>query len=222
MSTSTSSRRSATTRRTSMTIRNIRLTAILKPEDVIHSAQTEDGEEILALLLRHLALDYGIGNLKTATGTVMRNIKDDPGHGRLRQGILVPYARLEKVVEPLIAVATSEAGFTFGDLGEDRFHVVAVVLVPLDMPGAYKQIHKGLEKIFPDPETAAEVGRLRSALAVWQHFDSGGTIGVTQPGHRRFGTAGSGTCLHHGPTLQADCVGTTQERRRTPGLHLRT
>ena len=173
-STSGSSRRSVTSRRTSVTIRNIRLTAMPKPEDIVHHAETESGEEILGELLRHLALSYGIGNLKAALAEVMGNIESDPGHGRLRQGVLVPYGRLEKVTEPLLAVATSETGFVFDNLGDERYYVVVVVLVPIDMPGAYKQILQGLEKAFPETESAAEVGKLSSALSVWQHFEAGG------------------------------------------------
>ncbi len=173
-SASGSSRRSVTTRRTSITIRNIRLTSIFQPEDIIHHAETESGEEILSELLRHLALTYGIGNLKVAHAEVMGNIASDPGHGRLRRGVLVPYGRLEKVTEPLLAVATSEAGFVFDGIAGERFHVVVAVVVPIDMPGAYKQILQGLEKAFPGEDSAQEVGRLSSALSVWQHFEAGG------------------------------------------------
>lgn len=174
-SASGSSRRSVTTRRTrtAVTIRNIRLTEILKPEDVIHHAPAESGEEVLSQLLHHLALDYGIGNFRAALAEVMRNIRSDPSNALLRKGVLVPYARLEKVDEPLLAVATSDTAFTFEDLPGHKFHVVVAALVPSDMPGAYKQILQGLEHVFPENASAAELGRLPSALAVWQHFDAG-------------------------------------------------
>ena len=162
-SASDSSRRNVTTRRTSITIRNIRLTSILQPEDIVHHAETESGEEILSELLRHLALTYGIGNLKAAHADVMGNIASDPGHGRL-----------EKVTEPLLAVATSEMGFVFDGIAGERFHVVVAVVVPIDMPGAYKQMLQGLEKAFPEEDTAWKVGQLSSAFSVWQHLEAGG------------------------------------------------
>ncbi len=174
-STSASSRRHTnTTRRTSVTIRNVRLTAMLQPEDIIHRAETESGEEILGDLLRHLALTYGIGNLNAALAEVLGNIESDPEQGKLKKGVFVPYGRLDKVTEPLLAVATSEKGFTFKDLGGERYYVVVVVVVPSDMPGAYKQIVQGLEKSFPDDGSAREMSTLGSSLSVWQHFESGG------------------------------------------------
>lgn len=147
---------------------------MLQPEDIIHHSETESGEEVLAELLRHLALNYGIGNLKSALGEVMTNLETDPAHGQVCEGVLVPYARLEKVAEPQLAVATSETGFVFKELDGERVHVVVVVLVPIDMPGAYKQILQGLEKSFPDKETVRAVGALSSSLSVWQHFEAGG------------------------------------------------
>lgn len=155
-------------RRTSITIRNIRLTALFKPEDILHHTDTTDLGEILDELLRHLALEYGIGNLREAKASVMESVGDAM---LARAGLAVPYGRLEKVTEPLVAMATSENGI---DYEGEKLYVVVLVLVPIDLPGAYKQILSALEKICDTPESAAEVAHLQSPLAVWQHFDAGG------------------------------------------------
>ncbi|MCD8140288.1 MAG: CBS domain-containing protein [Planctomycetaceae bacterium] len=155
-------------RRTSITIRNIRLTSLFKPEDIIHHTDAARLEEILGSLLRHLALEYGIGNLREAKAGVIESV----GQAMMaRRGLAVPYGRLEKVTEPLVAMATSEAGFDFEG---EKLHLVVLVLVPADLPGAYKQVLSGIERACPDDDSAALVASLQSPLLVWQHFDAGG------------------------------------------------
>lgn len=163
-----SSSQTRQSRRTSVTIRNIRLTSLFKPEDIIHHAGTTDLNEIFDELLRHLALEYGIGNLRDAKASVMESVG---GEMLARTGLAVPHGRLEKVTEPLIAMATSESGF---DYAGEKLYVVALVLVPIDLPGVYKQILSAIERACPDPDSVVQVARLQSPLAVWQHFDAGG------------------------------------------------
>ena len=156
-------------RRTSITIRNIRLTALFKPADILHQLgeHTEDG--IIHRLLEHLALEYGIGNLKTATEEVKANMVKDDVH--ICPGTAVLYGRLEKVTDPLIAMATFREPVSFAG---KKVHLVVVVLSPLDMPGAYKQILQGLSKSCDADDAARKLASLASPLAVWQHFDAGG------------------------------------------------
>ncbi len=164
---STSSRSSS--RRTSVTIRNIRLTSLFKPEDILHHTECSVPRDIVRKLLEHLALYYGIGNINVAMEEVMASLEKDDIYSC--SGMAVLYGRLEKVTDPLVALATSENGIKFGDR---KIHLIAVVLSPMDMPGTYKQIFHGLSHACERDATAHRVAMLESPLAVWQHFDAGG------------------------------------------------
>ncbi len=156
-------------RRSSVTIRNIRLTALFKPEDIIHPTTAVDERTLVRQLLEHLALNYGIGNINKATEEVMAGLgQDDVGN---HPGLVVLYGRLEKVTDPLVAMATSEKGV---EIGGKLAHLVIIVLSPVDMPGTYKQILHGITRACEGEDAALRVASLRSPLAVWQHFDAGG------------------------------------------------
>ena len=164
----TSSSRSPS-RRTSVTIRNIRLTSLFKPEDILHHYTGDEPEEIIRKLLEHLALNYGIGNLQVAMDEVMTGIERDDIHAC--SGMAVLYARLEKVSDPLIAIATKEKGV---EIGGKIVYLVIVVLIPMDMPGAFKQILHGLTKVCGTADNTPQmVAAFNSSLTVWQHFDAG-------------------------------------------------
>ncbi len=156
-------------RRTSVTIRNIRLTALFKPEDIIHHTECSTPPEIVRKLLEHLALYYGIGNIDVATDEVMGSVSKEDSYPC--DGMSVLYGRLERVTDPLVALATSEGGIMFD--GRKTF-LIAVVLAPMDMPGTYKQILHGLVRACEGDEMVKKVAMLQSPLAVWQHFDAGG------------------------------------------------
>lgn len=155
--------------KTSVTIRNIRLASLFKPEDVLHRSGTATGDEIVHEMLSHLALHYGIGNIKDAEREVKATMAKDPP--LVKPGLAVPYGRPEKITEPLVAIATSEQGFQFED---GLAYLVMLVLTPVDLPGAYTQILRGIEKACDRDNAAREVAGLKSPLAVWQYFDAGG------------------------------------------------
>ncbi|MDR1744772.1 MAG: hypothetical protein LBS30_03350, partial [Planctomycetota bacterium] len=145
-------------------IRNLRLTDLFQTEDVFHDAEGGTVEEVITDLLKHLALSYGIGNIWDVNAAVLANLDNFLYH-TIRPGILVPYARLEKVDEPRIAVATSENGFLATSesellLNQPRFRILVLVLIPVGMPGAFKQIENGLERAFPSDESVREVASL--------------------------------------------------------------
>lgn len=155
--------------RGTVSIRNIRLTALFKPEDIVHhsAAATRDG--IIRELLERLALRYGIGNVDKAFDLVDETL--ERGNVNIGPGIQVPHARLENIPTLRIAVATSERGVDFG--GETA-HLIILILIPVDMPGAYIQTLQGMSKVLDKGEGAARnVAALESPLAVWQFFDAG-------------------------------------------------
>lgn len=159
----------SSSRRTSVTIRNIRLTALFSPEEVIHPTSSTTGDAAVEELLMRLALHYGIGNIKHARAEVASHTAKNGAI--VKPGLAVVYARLEKVMEPLLAMATSQGGVAFED---GVANLVVLVLTPIDMPGAYTQILRGLEKYCEEEGAALGVAGLQSPLAVWQYFESGG------------------------------------------------
>ncbi|MDR1519027.1 MAG: CBS domain-containing protein [Planctomycetota bacterium] len=156
-------------RRTSVTIRNIRLTALFKPEDIVAPGDAATDREVIRRLLEHLALAYGIGNINIAMDEVLTSLDKDDVHAC--PGLAVLYSRLERVADPLIAMAPLEKGMT---IAGKTVHLLVVVLTPPDMPGAYKQIRQGIIKTCEGEGEAGRIASLKSSLAIWRHFDSGG------------------------------------------------
>lgn len=157
------------TRRTSISIRNIRLTALFKPEDIIHHTSAKTSQEVISQLLERLALRYGIGNVENAMRGVMEVM--EKGDIQIGTGLAIPHARLENISQLRIAVATSESGISFGDKSAN---LIILILIPTDMPGAYMQTLQGIAKVFEKEDSVRRVVSLNSPLAVWQYFDAGG------------------------------------------------
>lgn len=167
MDTKRSSRR--TSSRSSNTLRRLRITALFRPEDILHNPEDVQGDELPGVLLEHLALEYGIGNIKVAQGEITANMRKDDVH--VAPGMAVIYGRLEKVDKPLVAMATFRRGLQFAGR---RVHLVVAILIPSDMPGVYKQILHGIAKSCESEGAAQTVASLATPLAVWQHFEAGG------------------------------------------------
>ncbi len=159
----------AKARRAGISIRNIRLTALFKPEDIIHRTQAQTSQEVVRELLERLALRYGIGNVETAMQGVMEVM--EKGDIQLGSGLAIPHARLENLSQLRIAVATSDQGIQFGD---KLSHLIILILIPTDMPGAYMQTLQGIAQVFEKETSVPRVVSLNSPLAVWQFFDAGG------------------------------------------------
>lgn len=158
----------AIARRSSISIRNIRLTELFKPEDILHHATAETSGEVIRQLLERMALRYGIGNVDAALDAVKEvMIKGDI---QLGNGLAIPHARLENLSRLRIAVATSEKGIDFNGTVS---HLIILILIPLDMPGAYMQTLQGLAKVFEKPDSIDKLVALKSPLAVWQYFEAG-------------------------------------------------
>lgn len=157
-------------RRTSVTLRKLRLTALFKPEDILHNPDNISGDELPAKMLEHLALEYGIGNVRTAIAEIEASMEKSDVH--MRPGLAVIYGRLEKVESPLVTMATSRKGMQFkGKL----IHLLVLIVTPPDMPGAYKQILTAITKSCETEEgSALHIASHGSPLAVWQHFEAGG------------------------------------------------
>lgn len=159
----------SSSRRASVTLRRLRLTALFRPEDILHNQDDVAGDDVPRILLEHLALEYGIGNIRAALDEVTANMKKDDVHAR--PGMAVVYGRLDKVDTPRVALAAFRRGVQFAG---KRVHLVAAILIPSDMPGVYKQILHGLAKTCESDGAARVIASLPSPLAIWQHFDAGG------------------------------------------------
>lgn len=155
--------------RKSISIRNIRLTALFKPEDIIHHTTAKTADDVIRELLERLALRYGIGNAEIAFDAVKEVMAK--GDIEISPGLALPHARLENINQLRIAVATSEEGI---DFGSTMARVIILILIPTDMPGAYMQTLQGLSKVFKKESSVDIAAELKTPLAVWQHFDAGG------------------------------------------------
>ncbi|MDR1534756.1 MAG: hypothetical protein LBU64_06615, partial [Planctomycetota bacterium] len=74
-------------------IRNLRLTSLFKPEDIVNPGKAGTIREIILRLLEHLALNYGIGNIGVAMDEVMASLERDDI--LVCPGLAVLYGRLE-------------------------------------------------------------------------------------------------------------------------------
>lgn len=155
--------------RLNKSLRNIRLTSLFKPEDIIPNIEATTQDDVLRILLERLALRYGIGNVDDAMAEVKDRI--EKGGVCIAPGLVVPHARLEYAPRLRIAVATSKEGVM---IGPDLAHVIILIVVPVDMPGAYMHTLQGIAKACERPGTVEKLAAMSSADSIWQHFDSGG------------------------------------------------
>ncbi|MDR2390135.1 MAG: hypothetical protein LBE84_00420, partial [Planctomycetota bacterium] len=123
----------------SATIRNIRLTALFKPEDIVASGDAADDRGLIRRMLEHLALTYGIGNINVAMDEVLASLERDDVHPC--PGLAILPGRLERVSDPLIALSPIEKGMA---IAGETVHLLGIILTPPDMPGAYQQIRQGI------------------------------------------------------------------------------
>lgn len=170
MDKTSTARTRVTSRRTNITMRRVRLTSLFQPEDVLHNIEDVSSENIPPKMLEHMALEYGIGNVRVAVAEVMANMEKSDVH--LTPGMAVIHGRLDKVSEPLMSMATFKNGIMFRG---KTIYLLVLVLTPPDMPGAYKQIYHALTKSSRSEEDMPmHVASLASPLAVWQYFEAGG------------------------------------------------
>ncbi len=159
-----------TTRGVTKSLRNIRLAALFTPADVIVDSQAESQEQIIRLLLERLAIRYGIGNVDDAYREVMERI--DKGGVSVAPGVVVPHARLNFPLNLRVAVATSRKGIPFGD---NLAHVIFLIIVPVDMPGAYMQTLQGIAKFCLKENATDKITKSNTGQEVWEFLDSGST-----------------------------------------------
>ncbi|MDR3211487.1 MAG: CBS domain-containing protein [Planctomycetota bacterium] len=160
---------SSNARAKTLSIRNIRLTALFAPEDIIpHSPLTEQSA-LIRQMLEHLALRYGIGNVEEVYKEVMDCIAKDNIH--LSDELAVPHVRLKNLDTIRIAIATSDLGI---HIAGKPTKIIFLILIPTDMPGAYLQTQQAIVKICAKEGAADTIVALKSPLAIWQHFEAGG------------------------------------------------
>lgn len=151
-------------------LRNIRLAALFTPDDVIVETEADTQEKVIRQLLERLAIRYGIGNVDEAYREVMDHI--EKGGVSVAPGVVVPYARMNFPLHLRVAVATSKKGISFGD---NLAHVIFLIVVPIDMPGAYMQTLQGISKFCKKENATEKIIASRSGKEVWEFFDTGST-----------------------------------------------
>ncbi len=155
--------------RNAAAMRNMRLSALFTPGDVIPCVDGTDEDGIVDRLLEHLALEYGIGNLAAARAQVVAAMRKDAIHAG--PGLAVVTARLERVDKPLVAIAASAAGVPFAG---KNVHIIAAALAPQDMPGVNRQVLHALRRAVESESVAKSVAERNDGQAIWQHFSDRG------------------------------------------------
>lgn len=169
MSTKMRQRSATSTSRVTSSYSHLSLASLFRPEDILHKCEAGGDDDIVRQLLLHLALEHGIGNFRQAQEEVAANLKKEGPH--IAPGVAVMYGKLEKIPEPLVAMATFPGGREFAGR---RVFLVAAVLMPIDMPGIFKQIVHSLNKACGRGGDAERIAAYESAHAVWRHFKEGG------------------------------------------------
>lgn len=151
-------------------LRNIRFTSLLKPEDIITNTDASTQTEVVRQLLEKLALRYGIGNVDDAMTEVLSRV--EAGGVVVAPGVAVPHARLENAPRLRMAVATSQKGISFNG---DTVHAVFLIIIPVDMPGAYMQMLQGVAKVCSKDGALEIIASMKTGKEVWDYFDAGGS-----------------------------------------------
>jgi nitrogen PTS system EIIA component len=115
----------------------IKLSDCLIRENVLFEVEASNRDEVLARLVKRLE--------ETKDGfdsvAVIRALKEREAvlPTVIAPGVALPHARLERLAQPLVAIATTRKGIVF-DPGKDPVHLILLVLTPESDPSAHLRI----------------------------------------------------------------------------------
>lgn len=155
-------------------LNGINFASLFSQRDTLCQTQIAEREPLIRKLLEVLAYNHGIGNVEDAFQMVMD--REQKMSTLIAPGIAVPHARIDAVKSIVVGVATSRPGIVFGDGESNPAHLVILILVPRDQPGAYLQAVSSFAKILNEPGIAKRIAEMDTADEVWRFFDRGGLI----------------------------------------------
>ena len=147
-----------------------RFASLFPSRNILCRLDAPDRDTAVRALLRHLALEEGIGNVENAFQAVLD--RENQGATLLGDAIAVPHARLDAVNDLVIGLATSPAGFLFP--GGARPRVLFLFLVPQARPGLYLSALSALAASCRAPDAANILSDYADPAEVWGFFERGG------------------------------------------------
>jgi mannitol/fructose-specific phosphotransferase system IIA component (Ntr-type) len=150
---------------------SIQFSSLFDQSHVICQTESTDRDKLLMEMLKLLAYEHGIGNVKDAYKGLIERENTVPSF--LGPGLAIPHIRIEAIDRIMVGVITSKTGIIYPNKPESPVKLMILVLVPKDSPGAYLQALSSLSKICQDQETANIVSNMSTAKEIWKFFDQG-------------------------------------------------
>ncbi|MDD3154683.1 MAG: PTS sugar transporter subunit IIA, partial [Victivallaceae bacterium] len=135
----------------------------LSANNIVCRPQAKDGREVINLLLNTLKRHFPSLDIAKATHDVLA--REELFSTVITSGLAVPHARLENLSSPLIAMACSPDGFSFGAPGE-KVKVMILLLTPMDNPNLHMQLLAALASDFSKADAIETVAGLSTPLEV--------------------------------------------------------
>lgn len=139
----------------------------LSCNNIICNIQENDGQLVLKNLLDMLNRHFPELDIEEATTEVKKREELFPTV--IAPGLAIPHARLEHLKYPLVAMACSPDGVSFGING-DTVNVMILLLTPLDEPNLHMQLMAALAMDFSAPDAINQVAKLPTPMEVINYF----------------------------------------------------
>ena len=140
-----------------------------------------DGAKVIGMLLDMLKRHFPQLDIDVARAEIEKREKVFPCI--VAPGLAVPHARIAGLEKPMIAIACSPTGISYG--GKDMttqvislemnvfINVMVLILSPLEDPNLHLQVMSMLAKSFADPASIRQVAGLRTPAEVTTFFATG-------------------------------------------------
>ena len=140
-----------------------------------------DGAKVIGMLLDMLKRHFPQLDIDVARAEIEKREKVFPCI--VAPGLAVPHARLAGLEKPMIAIACSPTGISYG--GKDMttqvislnmnvfINVMVLILSPVEDPNLHLQVMSMLAKSFADPASIRQVAGLRTPAEVSSFFATG-------------------------------------------------
>ena len=150
--------------------------------NIVCGVTETDGGKVIDTLLGLLKRHYPSLNEEEARAEIIKREKVFPCV--IAPGLAVPHARLAKLETPVIAIACSPTGITYGNGNDTKTQVISLnmsasinvmvlILTPLADPNLHLQVMSMLAKSFSDFSNIRHVSELKTPSEVMAFFGAG-------------------------------------------------
>ncbi|VGO19452.1 PTS sugar transporter subunit IIA [Pontiella sulfatireligans] len=148
-----------------MTSKEVRIADYLQQDCILCHVDAESRDKAIDLLVETLCSKIDGVDRGAAVQAVVERERQAPTV--LAEGLALPHARLDGLVKPMLALATSHEGIDFEAVGEEPVHVVVLILTPKDDPGAYLRLMASLSKMLAAPHMITRLAAAGTAREVF-------------------------------------------------------